>query len=785
MPTPAQVDEQIKLEREQISGGLHKLNKDTKTLEQKEYASATIYGRCSIDELLPKVIARINTKFEESFKNANGYQKGLLINYIMRLDAEASAAIAVKRTFDKVFSQKKYDDRVTKVTEAIGRSIEEECQMRHYESVAPGLLHVLKENYWHESKGTKQRLTSIQTIINRYDIPKWESWNSTTRSKVGGWLLERIMEVTHWFQRLPVQRGKKKDSYITCTDAFTEYQNEIIKVAELFSPLTLPMFIEPRKWTKLEKGGYYLNALTNCHEMVRRGAPLSIQGKIPIEFLNKIQKVGYRLNPFTVKVAEILDERKISVGKFRPIIDHELPNKPLDIDSNPDSKQAYRRASAKAYDLRSQEFRRSCRTRVIMNTIPKFKDRDRYYIPWSFDYRGRTYPIPSFLTPQDSDFGKSLIRFADEAEMTLEAEEWLSFQVATCYGLDKATMEERLSWTQDNLNLIKRIALDPIDCISEWEVAEEPWQFLAACDEYYHCVLIKDRKSTGLCVAIDATCSGLQILAALAADKRTARLVNVLPPDNPQDRPKDAYKVVAEAAKPHIPEYLHKVWDRKSVKRTVMTIPYNAKPFSNRSYIREALKEKKIDISNEELTDVVKAVRNSMKQEFPGPMKVMEWIESEVRKAITDRNMTELVWKTPSGFIVTQRLMKRHWTVVELKLLGRCQIKVADGHTNEVDLMHHKNATAPNLIHSLDASLLHKAGLKFNNPIALIHDSVLCRATDMTTLSKVVRETYMELFTNTNVLEDFATAIGAKTDKLPIIGDLEHSDVIDSTYFFC
>ena len=97
------------------------------------------------------------------------------------------------------------------------------------------------------------------------------------------------------------------------------------------------MFIEPRKWTKLEKGGYYLNALTNCHEMVRRGAPLSIQGKIPIDFLNKIQKVGYRLNPFTVKVAEILDERKISVGKFRPIIDHELPNKPLDIDSNPES----------------------------------------------------------------------------------------------------------------------------------------------------------------------------------------------------------------------------------------------------------------------------------------------------------------------------------------------------------------------------------------------------------------------------------------------------------------
>ena len=57
----------------------------------------------------------------------------------------------------------------------------------------------------------------------------------------------------------------------------------------------------------------------------------------------------------------------------------------------------------------------------------------------------------------------------------------------------------------------------------------------------------------------------------------------------------------------------------------------------------------------------------------------------------------------------------------------------------------------------------------------------------MTALSSIVRETYMEIFTKQNVLEDFALSIGAdpKTLNLPIIGDLEPSDVIDSTYFFC
>ena len=72
-----------------------------------------------------------------------------------------------------------------------------------------------------------------------------------------------------------------------------------------------------------------------------------------------------------------------------------------------------------------------------MEAVRRFKDKE-FYHPWSFDYRGRAYPIPSFLTPQDTDFGKACIRFANESEMTEVACEWLAFQVATTYGLDKA-----------------------------------------------------------------------------------------------------------------------------------------------------------------------------------------------------------------------------------------------------------------------------------------------------------------------------------------------------------
>jgi DNA-directed RNA polymerase len=57
-----------------------------------------------------------------------------------------------------------------------------------------------------------------------------------------------------------------------------------------------------------------------------------------------------------------------------------------------------------------------------MELVSRFKEIERFYLPWSFDYRGRVYPIPAFLTPQDTDFGKSLLRFADESPMTPDAQ---------------------------------------------------------------------------------------------------------------------------------------------------------------------------------------------------------------------------------------------------------------------------------------------------------------------------------------------------------------------------
>ena len=779
MPTPAQIDEQINHERDAIAQGLKRLKENTKNLESKEYASASIYGITTIDALLPLVVNRIKETNNRIHEGCVGVSFREIKQYLSDIEPLAAAAITCKITIDKVFSYKDESNQITNICDSIGQGVENECQMRHYERHAPGLLETLKKNYWHKSIGTGQKIVVIQTLMNRYEVHQWKPWGRGNRVKLGGWLLSCVIETSKWFDKEIKRVGRKTNSYVVPTPEFMAIKDQVMYNAELFSPLAWPMLIEPNDWTPEKPGGYLLNEIMRGHDMVRRSGSSRIQGERPYEFLNKIQKVAYTLNPFIVEVAEILQEKGIPVGKFLPICHHDLPPKPVDIAENEIARKKYRREAAEVLNKQAQEFKKSCRTRMVMETVERFKNKEKFYIPWSFDYRGRVYPIPAFLTPQDTDFGKSLIRFADESFMDDEAERWLRFQVATTYGLDKETLDDRLSWTYENEDLIERIATEPIDSISDWEEVEEPWQFLAACEEFYHCVIKRDRISTGLPVAIDATCSGLQILAGLAKDKSTAQLVNVLPSDKPQD----AYKVIAETSKPNIPEKIRPYWDRKCTKRTVMTIPYNAKPFSNRSYIKEALKDKEVEIEKEDLTQTVKAVRDAMNVIVPGPMRVMKWIESEVSNAIK-RGAKELEWVTPSGFVVSQQIFKKEFERITLQVLGQCNMRVSTGDSDTVDKARHKAATAPNLIHSLDASLLCLAALDFNHPIALIHDSVLCRATDMTELSRIVREKYMHLFAEHDYLKDFANQIGAETEP-PIIDDLKPESVIESTYFFC
>ena len=172
MPTPAQIEEQVNLERDQIAQGLKRLRDNTAKLEDKDYASATVYGVASIDALMGPLVAYIEKTTHDRISRGRGHQFQLIKEYIAKLEPLAAAAIACKITFDKVFGVKEGSNALTNVCDSIGHAIEDELQMRHYETHAPGLLNVLKENYWHRSIGTQQKVVVIQTLMNRYDVKK-------------------------------------------------------------------------------------------------------------------------------------------------------------------------------------------------------------------------------------------------------------------------------------------------------------------------------------------------------------------------------------------------------------------------------------------------------------------------------------------------------------------------------------------------------------------------------------------------------------------------------------
>ena len=240
------------------------------------------------------------------------------------------------------------------------------------------------------------------------------------------------------------------------------------------------------------------------------------QGTVPLTFLNNLQRQAYRLNPAILAVANWAYDNKRTIGKF--ICDS--PRDRLDPfvgdpEAEPDRFKEWKRTQRSIDDHNAQLFQKNWRATETMFVANMYADEPRFWIPWSYDYRGRVYPQNTQLNPQGTDFDKSLLLFADEGPVN---EYWLAWHTATTYGRDKDPHDARAQWARDNVELITMVAEDPISNLSLWEEADEPWMFLAAAIEYHACVITKQRHTSGLPIGIDATCSGLQHLASMTRD---------------------------------------------------------------------------------------------------------------------------------------------------------------------------------------------------------------------------------------------------------------------------
>jgi DNA-directed RNA polymerase len=778
MATTEQLARQLQRELDARSEAIKRLRERTRNAEERCYASSTVYGSAFINQGLGLIADEITSKLKKiAVGCATEYAQD--VKAIENCDPAVLALITAKGVIDILGKRRMEHLTYQAATVHIGTLVYHQVMLDQFCNKNPELFNKTRIHI-HDHKGYSYKVQRYRAVMRRHEIEPLK-WPISTRHRVGGWLLDRLATSTGWVTTRTVFRAPgNSPTYLTYQSSFLEARMALIERAEAFAGCMWPMLCEPNDWTGDFKGGYLTNELRKLTKLVRtrdfRGCTL-IQNSKALVMLNLLQKVPYRINDRVLQLANFCMEHRNTVGKFRADEPTPPPPKPEPWETaSEDDKVSYRRMRTEIEDQNSALAQRNYRTTEALYVANKYKG-ETFWIPWSFDFRGRVYPIPTSLSPQGTDFDKSLIYFEEEGPVN---EWWLAFQVATTYGLDKATMNERIQWVNENHEFLSHLATDPEGTISEWSKVEEPWCFIAAVLEFHQCVITKTKKTSGLPVSVDATCSGLQHLSALALDRTAAEMVNVVP----TDKPSDGYRIVAEKAREILPEHLHSHITRKVTKRTVMCTPYGVTLNSARDYIRQELKG--IELEKGELQVIVKAIyQYAVRQVFDGPCRSMEFIQKIAGERIK-AGATSLDWITPSGFPVYQEYRRNEAERINTKLLGQRLLTslIKDWKDRKIDLKKAKTAASPNLIHSLDAALLHLVFTEWGRPFTVIHDCVLGRSCDMDDMGAAIRDKFVEIYSQP-VLKDWATQLGVDFDESVMLNTLDINDVQESAYFFC
>lgn len=118
--------------------------------------------------------------------------------------------------------------------------------------------------------------------------------------------------------------------------------------------------------------------------------------------------------------------------------------------------------------------------------------------------------------------------------------EYLAIDIASNYGLDKKSWDERLDWFKQHEPHLEEMLPQ----------AETPALYFAGVQAYRQ---TQKGEPTGYPIGLDATSSGLQLLAVLTGDRSAARLCNVVDTGNREDAYTNVYlemlKIIGEAAK--------------------------------------------------------------------------------------------------------------------------------------------------------------------------------------------------------------------------------------------
>jgi DNA-directed RNA polymerase len=565
----------------------------------------------------------------------------------------------------------------------------------------------------------------------------------------------------------------------------------------------LPMVVEPVPWSKFDKGGFIaspnpLVRLKNHEKDQRIYAEAAIERGDMEQMMKGLDVLGKTAWKINRPVFDVMLEAWNTGEEFAnlPALDPKIPI-PEEPDSTDDpmKKRVWLRSVKAAENEKSGLHSVRCFMNFQLEIARAFRDQT-FYFPHNIDFRGRAYPMPTYLNHMGADHMRGMLLFAKGRPLGERGLAWLKVQLSNVYGFDKASLQEREDFATKNLENIFDSADNPLTGKRWWLQAEDPWQCLGACFELKAALSSPDPKAfiSHLPVHQDGTCNGLQHYAALGGDTWGAQQVNLLP----GDRPADVYSAVAQLVQEEVKKELAndnefaKAVDgkisRKVVKQTVMTNVYGVTFVGAKKQVQKQLDslypniEQETGLSSTVLASYLAAkVFMALSTMFRGAHDIQGWlgeIGGRVCRALTPEQLDRiaempdetgkakktvkskadvddemnaqfrntLVWTTPLRMPVVQPYRKSGTRMISTCLQDLVLTNME--RDDPVNRRKQLQAFPPNFIHSLDASHMMLSALECNAiglTFAAVHDSFWTHAADVDDMNAVIRDSFIRI----------------------------------------
>jgi len=533
--------------------------------------------------------------------------------------------------------------------------------------------------------------------------------------------------------------------------------------------LQLPMLTEPRK---IKANGIYLPYINSLTTNLYLFEGSLIKNKYNQKFktngnLNLYNSINY-LNSMKFKINKtMLEFILLEWNNPKSILfnGHNVYQQILDTDTK--EIKFNKRSSNSKYNMYSN----------IITIASLYKDTE-FYLPVFVDFRGRVYPLSSYISYQAGDIGRSLLLFADNYAEKLNKTgiECLNIYLANLAGYDKLPWNKRLEKIDGIVNEFLESGPEYSDWVKYIEQninkISEPFQFISTMIAKIAILNNPDIPISNP-ILFDASCSGLQHIAALTLEQELARNVNVFTnstkPSN--DYPQDFYLYALGKIKEKLLvsdiEILRDIkLDRKMIKRSVMTIPYNISMTGIGEHLMEHFQEswvlnyrhiiipahatysgKTLCLTPQQFGQLTKIVYFVLTKELPSLKSLGEYFDKMLDIFIElDLPIT---WITPPGLKIKYTNIKFESKKIKAKILKTSKIATIRLPTDSVDKLAMKRSFMPNFIHSLDAANVHILISSMSTkslPVFTVHDCFASTPNNMNILVTLVKTAFIDIY---------------------------------------